>query len=77
LGGGKGATASLLHDGEEVGKVLRTRKDVSPVFVSVGHRIDLPAALQVVLDASPCYRIPEPIRRAHRLSNQLRRGAAG
>jgi deoxyribonuclease V len=77
VGRARGSTASLLHEGEEVGKALRTRTGVSPIFVSVGHRIDLPTALQVVLEASPCYRIPEPIRRAHGLSNQLRKDAAG
>jgi deoxyribonuclease V len=72
LGESKGATAPLIHGGEEVGVALRTRTEISPVFVSPGHRMDLPTAVRVVLAASPCYRIPEPIRRAHRLSNLLR-----
>jgi deoxyribonuclease V len=71
----RGSTAPLIHEGEEVGKVVRTRIGVSPVFVSLGHRMDLATAVEVVLKASPCYRIPEPIRRAHRLSNELRRRA--
>jgi deoxyribonuclease V len=71
----KGSTASLLHEGEEVGKALRTRRGVSPIFVSVGHQMNLSTAVEVVLRASPCYRIPEPIRRAHRLSNQIRTAA--
>jgi deoxyribonuclease V len=69
----KGSTAALVHEGREVGKAVRTRTGVLPVFVSVGHRVDLATAVEVVLKASPCYRIPEPIRRAHRLSNELRR----
>jgi deoxyribonuclease V len=68
----KASAASLIHDEEEVGVAVRTRTAISPVFVSVGHRMDLETAVEVVLRASPCYRIPEPIRRAHRLSNQLR-----
>jgi len=65
----------LLHEGQEVGVALRTRTGISPVFVSIGHRMDLETAVSLVLRVSPCYRIPEPIRRAHRLSNQVRAGS--
>jgi deoxyribonuclease V len=74
LGEARGATAPLRHDGEEVGVALRTRTGVSPIYVSVGHRMDLPAAVAAVLEVSPCYRNPEPIRRAHRLCNAVRSG---
>lgn len=70
----RGSTAPLLHEGEEVGRAVRTRKGVSPIYVSVGHLMDLDTAVDVVLRVSPRYRIPEPIRRAHRLSNQVRKG---
>ncbi|NIP57051.1 MAG: endonuclease V, partial [Gemmatimonadetes bacterium] len=59
----KGDTAPLVHEGERVGTVLRSRTDVRPVYVSVGHRIDLETAVQVVLAVTPLYRLPEPIRR--------------
>lgn len=72
LGEARGSTASLVHEGEEVGRVVRTRAGVSPLFVSVGHLMDLETAVDLVLRVSPCYRIPEPVRRAHRLSNQVR-----
>lgn len=71
----KGSMAPLVHRGKELGRAVRTRKGVTPVYVSPGHRMDLDTAVEVVLRASPCYRIPEPVRRAHRLSNQVR-GAA-
>lgn len=76
-GEGRGATSALIHEGERIGTVLRTRTRVRPVYVSVGHRMDLPAAVDVVLRASPRYRIPEPVRRAHRLANELRARAGG
>lgn len=76
LGEAKGSVASLTHAGEEVGVALRTRKGISPVYVSVGHRMDLTTAVQVVLEACPSYRSPEPLRRAHRLSNQVRTRAS-
>lgn len=71
----KGARAPLRHEGEVVGTALRTRDDVRPVFVSVGHRIDLETAEELVLGVSPRYRIPEPIRRADRKVGEMRREA--
>ena len=60
---------SPLHDGTQVvGAVLRTRSGVRPVFVSVGHRIGLEAAVDFVLAATPRYRLPEPTRLADKLS---------
>lgn len=70
----RGSTTPLLHQGEEVGRAVRTREGVSPIYVSVGHLMDLDTAVEVILRSSPRYRIPEPIRRAHRLSNQVRTG---
>ncbi|MEA3375791.1 MAG: deoxyribonuclease V [Chloroflexota bacterium] len=58
-----------LWDGEEViGAVLRTRDNVRPVFVSVGHRVDLESAVSLVLDCAPRYRLPETTRWAHRVA---------
>jgi len=50
----KGSRASLLDKNEVLGTVLRTRDHVKPVFVSVGHKIDLATAEQVVLDCGYC-----------------------
>ena len=66
----KGAAAPLLDDGEQIGTVLRTRTNINPVFVSVGHRITLREARQITLDCSPRYKIPEPTRAAHKLSRR-------
>lgn len=64
----KGASSLLFDRNEVIGAALRTRAHTRPVFVSVGHRIGLDAALSLVLCASPRYRIPEPIRLADRIS---------
>ena len=53
---------------EVIGRVVRTRAGVSPVYVSVGHRVDLVTAVRLVLRCAPRYRLPEPIRAAHRLA---------
>ena len=70
----KGSGADLVHRGEVVGKVVRTRDGVSPVFVSVGNRVDLESAVKLVLACCTRYRLPEPTRQAHNAANRLRRG---
>jgi deoxyribonuclease V len=60
-----GSFTDLKDNGEVIGAALRTRTGVSPVFVSVGHRIDLPGAIRRVLQCCRRYRLPEPIRLAH------------
>jgi deoxyribonuclease V len=68
----KGSSSDLIYNNKTVGKILRTRNKVKPVFVSVGYMIGLKRANNVVLTCCPKYRVPEPIRRAHYLSNKLR-----
>jgi deoxyribonuclease V len=60
-----GSHTELLDNGEVIGAVLRTRTGVRPVYVSTGHRIDLPAAVRWVLACCRGYRLPEPTRLAH------------
>ncbi len=67
-GPNKGDWSPLQDQGELIGAALRTRAGVKPVFVSVGHRIALERAIEVVLACTPRYRLPEPIRRADRLA---------
>ncbi|AJT62936.1 endonuclease V [Streptomyces chattanoogensis] len=69
----RGATSPLLDrdapgdDGEEVGRALRTQKGVKPVFVSVGHRVDLERACAHTLHLAAAYRLPETTRAADSL----------
>ncbi len=66
-----------LRDGAEViGAVVRTRANVSPVYVSVGHRVDLPSAIEIVLRCTDKTRLPETSRLAHAYVNELRRAAS-
>ena len=48
-----------------VGVALRTRDKVSPLYVSIGHKVDLDTAMRYVLASSKGYRMPEPTRLAH------------
>lgn len=73
-GGGRGSTSPLLDkNNKKLGVVLRTRDRVSPVFVSIGNKIDLKGSVDITLSCAPRYRLPEPIRKAHNLSNEFRR----
>ncbi len=65
----KGSWTPLMDKEEVVGAVLRTRDNVSPLYVSVGHRIDLQTAIEYVLRCTTRYRLPETTRRAHRLAS--------
>ena len=61
----KGASVLLTDRGEIIGKVVRTRDSVRPVYVSVGHRVSLNSAVEWVLACTTRFRLPEPIRAAH------------
>ncbi len=60
-----GSYAELADRGEVIGAVLRTKPGVKPVYVSIGHRVDLPAAIYWVMQCCHGYRLPEPTRLAH------------
>jgi deoxyribonuclease V len=60
---------SYLKDGDEtIGAVVRTRSKVKPLFVSIGHRINLQDSINVVLQCCSRYRLPETTRRADKLA---------
>ncbi len=66
----RGSSAPLMAGDEEVGRALRTRDAVKPVFVSVGHRMSLDNACAHTLALTPEYRLPETTRRADSLCRQ-------
>jgi len=63
-----GSTSPLIDSGEVVGQVLRTRANVKPLFISIGHRMDLPTAVRLVMACTTRFRLPEPTRLADKLS---------
>jgi len=72
-GSSRGSRSPLWDCGEQIGAVVRTQDGVSPVFVSVGHKISLARAVDLVLSSCRRFRLPEPIRAAHRRVNERRR----
>ncbi|KWV29995.1 MULTISPECIES: endonuclease V [Micromonospora] len=73
----RGDSAPLVDAGEVVGRVLRTRDGVRPVFVSVGHRMGLDNAVDRVLALTPRYRLPETTRTADGLCRATLAATAG
>ncbi len=68
-----GSMSSLVHKGEVVGTVLRTKERVKPVFVSIGNMITLSTAVDIVARCTvPGHRLPEPIRLAHLAAGEAR-----
>ncbi len=71
-GGRSGSTAPLWSRGERIGVVLRTRDRVKPIYVTVGHRVSLDTAVDLVAQCVDGFRIPKPIREADRYVRNLR-----
>ncbi|MBV9791056.1 MAG: deoxyribonuclease V [Chloroflexi bacterium] len=65
----RGAWQPLHDKGEVIGAVLRTRDNTKPLYISSGHRISLPTALDYVMRCTPKYRLPETTRWAHKLAS--------
>lgn len=72
----RGAWTPLLDRDEVVGAVLRTRAGVAPVYVSIGHRVSLKTAVELVMACVTRYRLPETTRWAHRLASHPDTGIA-
>lgn len=66
----RGNWRALTHRGETIGAVLRTRTSTKPLYVSSGHRVSLPTAIDYVLRCTPKYRLPETTRIADKLASQ-------
>ena len=62
----KGSRSPLIYKGRQLGSVLRTRAGVKPVYISAGHLCDLESALRLSLACVGRFRLPEPIRAAHK-----------
>ncbi|KUM78086.1 endonuclease V [Streptomyces curacoi] len=73
----RGSCTPLTAGDEVVGRALRTRDSVKPVFVSVGHRVSLDNACAHTLALTPAYRLPETTRRADSLCRRALKEATG
>ena len=72
----RGAWTPIVQGKQTVGAALRTRDRVGSVFVSPGHRMDLPSAMDLALACGGGTRIPESTRRTDGFVNELRNDEA-
>lgn len=70
-GANKGDYSNLIYKDEQLGVVLRTRTNVKPVYISVGHKADLDSSIKLILSVTPKYRLPHPIRMAHNAAGEF------
>ncbi len=68
----RGSWSPMIYKERTIGAALRTKNRVSPVFVSPGHKMDLPTAIDLMLRCDGGYRLPEPTRRTHLYVNEIR-----
>ncbi|MGB5636901.1 MAG: deoxyribonuclease V [Waterburya sp.] len=65
----KGSWQPLMDNEETIGVVLRSRTKVKPIYVSIGHKISLPTAVNYVMGCLTKYRLPETTRWADKLAS--------
>jgi deoxyribonuclease V len=63
-----GSWTPLCNGEEVIGAAVRTRAGQKPMYVSIGHRVDLQTAIELVLACVRGHRLPETTRYAHRLA---------
>ncbi len=61
----KGSYSLLYYRHQVCGAVVRTKENTKPLFVSPGHRVDIPSSVKVIMETTTRYRLPEPLRLAH------------
>ena len=62
--------APITDKGEVIGAALVTKSGQKPIYVSIGHQVSLERAINIVMDCTRNYRIPEPIRKAHMIAGE-------
>lgn len=72
VGNEVGDYSPIIFRGNLVGAALRTKRNVLPVFVSPGHKMDVSSAIGIIMKVCRGYRLPEPVRQAHILVNRVR-----
>ncbi len=65
----RGAWQPLMDGDEMIGAVLRTRPSVKPIYISTGHRISVQSAINLVMQCTTRFRLPETTRQAHKFAS--------
>lgn len=59
----------IIDKGEIIGASV-AKNGEKPIYISIGHKVSLKRAIDIVTHCTLRYRIPEPIRVAHLVANQ-------
>jgi deoxyribonuclease V len=73
LGDAKGSSQPIIYRRKEVGKAIRSKEKVKPLYISPGNGCDLNYCVDIVTRCLRGYRLPEPLRLAHLLANKFKR----
>jgi deoxyribonuclease V len=68
-----GAQVPLVWKDQTLGMMLRTKARSNPLIISVGHKISLSTAIELVQKCLRGYRLPEATRHAHLAANVCRK----
>lgn len=63
----------LVDKGVTIGAVVTMKEGSKPVYISVGHKVSLERAVEVVTQCTCNHRIPEPTRKAHTVATEGKR----
>ena len=68
--------APITDKEEVIGAAVVSKPGRKPIYLSVGHQVSLEKSIQIVMQSTQVYRIPEPIRKAHIIANEEKRKIA-
>jgi len=68
---------TVYLDKEAVGKLIGTKEQAKPIYVSPGHKVGLRTSMEVVKKTLREHKMPEPLHEAHKLANKIRRKLKG
>jgi len=63
---------SIYLGKDVVGKLLKTKEFSKPIYVSVGHKISLSKALEIVKKCLKGHKLPEPLHLTHKFCIKIR-----
>ncbi len=63
----------ITEKGEVIGAAIKRDEETQPIYVSIGHKVSLERAIEIVRHCTKSARIPEPIHIAHTLASEEKR----
>ena len=66
--------SQIIYNDETIGVSLRSKENTKPIYISVGHRVDLSSSTELIKGLVKKYRLPEPIRLSRLAADQQKDG---